>query len=62
MGPTVHTKSMYIAIFTNNIWSYLLWPPAIDPSRDKKCKKALAIVAGRGGNKEPTWNIKSPRI
>ena len=29
VGPTVHTKTIYFAIFTNNIWFYLLWPPVI---------------------------------
>ena len=29
MGPTVHTKSIHLPIFTNNTWSYLLWPPVM---------------------------------
>ena len=27
VGPTVHTKSIYLLIFINNIWSYLLRSP-----------------------------------
>ena len=29
IGPTVQTKPIYFAIFTNNIGSYLLWSPVI---------------------------------
>ena len=30
VGPMVHTKTyIYITIFTDNIWSYLLWSPVI---------------------------------
>ena len=25
----LYTKTIYFAIFTNNIWSYLLWSPVI---------------------------------
>ena len=25
-----HKKTLYLPIFTNNIWSYLLWSPVVD--------------------------------
>ena len=31
-----HEQTICFAIFTNNIWSYLLWPPVIAMRRSKK--------------------------
>ena len=27
----IHKKPVYLPIFTNNIWSYLLWSPVVAP-------------------------------
>ena len=29
LGPMARTKPIYLPIFTDNVWSYLLWPPVI---------------------------------
>ena len=46
IGPKAQ-KHIYFAIFTNNIWSYLLWPPVI-------------VVAQIRGHKEAGSSPSSP--
>ena len=31
-------KPIYLAIFTNNIWSYLLWSPVVDVADNVRCQ------------------------